>query len=902
MQQKKNFFPLTNFLCFHLPSRASLLLPSNLCGSDDITALLMLRPVIQGARWYQHVARSSSPAKSPLFRRRPFSAVAARSIDFGGPNDKVRFFEQETPQSRKRRRIDPEAEDAAEKEEVERGLSQLDHELESLKEGPFGPNSPFIRSLPEHERAIALKALRKQEAEDGDDEPTSLDKVFDQELDDVLKEEFEGLAMEEENWYKQEDGDESPIVRQPYEVILEDSERSAYVEKFNTSLKRFASDNSSEHARQDLWKWYRRCKQVVPRFIDSIPEEAMAMLWSSQLNAATETRATHIQILAADAISANRAITTSNILSYIKSLHQSGKTKDALDQWEAHQVGLSQRKDDLEAYWMLGVELFAADGDPQRAQDIALAFLANDRSRQPRILIPVITAWGRQPEKKAKAKAWALYLQLKALLEHDMTMEDYDQVSIGLLKAGRLDLAIAVFKDMMVTGQDPANDSTALYKAALGLVGNLQASTISEHEVNKVSLSTLTVLPRRFQNRFFYASWMKKLIGMGEVDSAAMVIELMYERGLNPDPKHLNGIIAGWLRAGNAPSREKAERLGWAMIKQRIERVSKGDSSVGDTKETPAEDQTSAVRIPKFMQRPMPPANIETFSILLLHYTRRGEDLMTDHLVENLTQARIQPNSYFMNHLLYDELRKQDIAALWSKFRSMSASVQPDLETYACLWDCGKLQYDRGRSTFLPTFPSARALYLEMITWYNQLSTRGQTVAREEFSKDLYDQIIRCFCLSRDIPGTLVALSSLRSAFGFAPDETTARLIVLQVARLAAVPSDTPKRRLRRLSTTPKSKENIAHVQRLVELLSDRKAEALNSHGLRVDSLDPHEKETYQLEIMTDLLRIVMSRADGSSPSRIEERIAAVAREMGVAGIDFGPALGDEHASLLLMR
>ncbi|KAL3475338.1 hypothetical protein BJX99DRAFT_259451 [Aspergillus californicus] len=873
----------------------------------------MLRPVVRGARWYQHVARSNNPAISPL-RPRSFSAIAPRSLNTG-PNDKIRFYEQNTRGSKERRRVDPEAEDTADREDVERGLSQLDHEIELLKEGPFGPNSPFIRGLPEKEREIALEALRKQEAEDGpddQDESFNLDEIFDEELDEMLKEEFEGMAKEEERWMDNHENEPKEVIREPYEVILQDSEHSAYVDRFNACLKRFANDNTNERVRQDLWKWYRRSKYVIPRFIDSIPEEAMALLWSSQLNGgSTPSRAAHIQILAADTITAGKTITTSNILSYISSLQQLGKIKEALDQWEAHQVGLSQRKEDLEAYWRLGVQLFAADDDPQRAQDIALAFLATDKSRKPHILIPVITAWGRKPGKEAQVKAWALYLQLKALLENAMAMEDYDQVSIGFLKAGRLNLAIAVFKDMMVTGQDPANDSTALYQAALGLVGNLQASTISEREVNKISLSTLTVLPRRFENRFFYASWMKKLIGMGEVDSAAMVIELMYERGVKPDPKHLNGLIAGWLRVGSAPEREKAERLGWAMIKQRIDRLSQAYAKT--IVPQISERVSSDTRIPKFMERPMPSANIETFSILLLHYTRRGEEELTNDLVQSLDQARIQPNSYFMNHLLYAELRKQDIGALWRKFKAVSASVQPDLETYACLWDCGKLQYDRSRTSFLADFPSARILHAEMITWYNNLSKRGQTIAHDEFSKDFYDQIIRCFCLSRDLPGTLVALSSLRKTFGFAPDEATARLIVLQIARLASVPSNTPKRRLRRFSSTPKSKENLAHVQHLVELLSERKATALENRGLNVDSLDTHETETYQLEIMTDLLRIVMGRAGTSSnpnpnqhqnppnPSRLEEELVLVAREMGVAGIDLGPKLGNEDASLLLL-
>ncbi|KAL2869956.1 pentatricopeptide repeat protein [Aspergillus lucknowensis] len=865
----------------------------------------MLRPVVRGARWYQHVARSG-PSNSLSSFPRAFSAVAARSLNYGGPKDKITFYEQDTLKSKQRRKIDPEAEDKAEKEEVERELSQLDRELEILKEGPFGPNSPFIQGLPEKERAIALEALRKQEAEDGEDgedEAVSLDQVFDEELDEMLKEEFEGLAKEEENWMENKNDDlQEPAERQPYEVILADSEHSAYVDRFNQCLKRAAHDVAHERTAQELWKWYRRCKQVIPRFIDSIPEPALELLWSSQTNGVSESsRAAHIQVLAEDAVSVGRPLSTSQTLSYIDSLQQSGKTKYALDQWELHHAGLSQRKDDLEAYWMLGVKLFAVEGDPQRAQDIALAFLANDRSRQPRILIPVITAWGKQPGKESEVKSWALYLQLKALLQHEMTMEDYDQISIELLKAGRLNLAIAVFKDMMITGQDPANDSTALYKAALGLVGSLQTSSISEQEVNKVSLSTLTVLPHRFQNRFFYASWMKKLIGMGEVDSAAMVIELMYERGVKPDPKHLNGLIAGWLRVGSGPAREKAERLGWAMIKERIDRISQAESKVA----FPPQGQASGARIPKFMQRPTPPANIETFSILLLHYARRSNDAAIEHLVKCLTDARIQPNSYFMNHLLYAELRKQDISALWNKFKAMSSSVQPDLETYACLWDCGKLQYDLSRTASITDFPSARGLFAGMIFWYSTLSTRGKSTAQEEFSKDLYDQIIRCFCLSRDLPGTLVALSSLRATFGFSPDETTARLIILQVARLASVPSGTPKRRLRRLSSTPRSKENISHVQRLVELLSEQKASALESRGLNPDSLDPHEKESYQLEIMTDLLRIVMTRATSDpnpDPDRVEKQIVAVAEEMGVSGVHLGPKLGDVEASLVLAR
>jgi pentatricopeptide repeat protein len=862
----------------------------------------MLRQAARGARWYQYVAHKS-PSITSSSRLRAFSVLAPQLLHYGGKEDKIRFYEQDTRGSKIRREIDPEAEDRAAKEEVESELSQLDKELEDLREGPYGPNSAFMRELPEHERKIALEALQKHAEETGEtDDDLGLDKVFDEELDNMLREEFEGMAMEEENWLSEaeEEGSmEAPALRQPYEVTLNDAETHPYIDRLNECLRRLANDHSDERAKQELWKWYRRCRQVIPNFLQSIPEEALPIMWESQANGESTraSRATRLQALAEDTVSAGRSLPTPHALLYIQSLQESGKINLALDQWEACQTSLSQNKGDLEAYWKLGVQLFAAADDPQRAQDIALAFLANDKSREPRILLPVITAWGRQPGKEAEVKAWALYLQLKALLESKMTMEDYDFVSIGLLKAGKLNLAIAVFKDMMVTAQDPANDSTALYKAALGLVDNLQMSSIREQDVNKISLSTLTVLPRRFQNRFFYASWMKKLIGMGEVDSAAMVIELMYERGVRPDSKHLNGILAAWLREGNAIARAKAEQLGWAMIQQRIDLVWSRIASPEKSPQLQIRQETDGARIPKFMQRQVPSANIETFSIFLLHYTRRGDDDMVKYLVKCLGDAQIRPNCYFMNHLLYAELRKQDIRSVWDKFKAMSVSIKPDLETYACLWDCGKLQYDRGRTAFDAGFPSARCLFAEMMKWYSQLTPRGKSTAQEEFSKELYDQIIRCFCLSKDLPGTLVALYSLRAAFGYSPDEVTARLIILQVARMAGVPADTPKRRLRRLSTTPRSKENIAQVNRLVEILSERKAAGLQARGLSPDQLEPQEKQQYQLEIMSDLLRVVIART-ATAPGQIEDQIAKVAVEMGVSDIDLGSSLDDD--SLLL--
>ena len=123
----------------------------------------MLRQAVRGARWYY-------VAHNPSFPQRTFHAITARRLDYGGPNDKVTFYEQDTRGSRTRRKIDPEREDNEERKDVEQELMKLQEELKELEKGPFTPDGPFIQSLPENDRKIALEALRKYDEQQGPSE------------------------------------------------------------------------------------------------------------------------------------------------------------------------------------------------------------------------------------------------------------------------------------------------------------------------------------------------------------------------------------------------------------------------------------------------------------------------------------------------------------------------------------------------------------------------------------------------------------------------------------------------------------------------------------------------------------------------------------------------------------
>ncbi|EED16019.1 pentatricopeptide repeat protein [Talaromyces stipitatus ATCC 10500] len=855
----------------------------------------MLRQVIQGAGRLQYQAGSFkfSIAKTPILFC-SFSTTASQAIRYGGPNDKIRIFEQPSRTSSKRVEIDPDAEATDERKELEIQLAKLDKELVELSKGPFDPDGPFIQSLPEKERIAALEVIRKFEAEHGPmSDETSLEQIFDKDLDDMIKKEFEQMAKEEEDIYDMSKPAESDSAGRGGDL----SSMHPYELRFRKQLELHV-DSSEKANAQELWRWYQRCKDAIPSFLPTLEQEIYQLLWNIQLQGQVSptTRMTHIRTLVEDLNTAGKALLPNQVLEYINVLHEGGDTENALQLWEESQAIVSQGEGDINAYWSTGVRLFAAHGDPQRAQDIAFAFLASGGSRNARILIPIATAWTKQTSSQAATKAWAIYLQLKTLLGTDMKMEDYDALSTAFLNDGKVNLALAVFKDMMITGKDPANDSTAIFQRAIGLKGPLRRSNIKEEVVNKISLSALTFLPRRLQSKFFYASWMKKLIGMGDVDSAAAVVELMFERGVKPDAIHLNGIIGGWLRNGSATSRDKAEQLGWSMIQHRIDTVwSRIQHSEESTKPSVPELPGDR-RVPSFLKRTLPPANIETFSILLLHYTRRGDDDMVKYLNKCLGDAQIRPNSYYMNHLLYAELRKQHIHSLWEKFQLLTRQVAPDLETFACLWDCGKLQYDRFRTAYDTQFPTVRQLFTLMMRWYSTLDARKQKITQEEFSKELYDQITLCFCLSKDLCGTLVALYVMRDLFNLYPDENTARMLVLQIARIANniniddknhPPGTSRRSRVRarrRLSTTPQSKENIEQIRDILATLQTRKASVLQARGIDVQSLSDQERKQYQLEILSELLISVIERTvvPAGSDRDVRARIVAAMEEMGV--------------------
>ncbi len=655
------------------------------------------------------------------------------------------------------------------------------------------------------------------------------------------------------------------------------------LKRLNKSLHDALEGTYDPDVRRELWRYYCRSKQSIPSLLEHIPSKAWDVLWKSQSfeSPTNPDRLDHLLSLCQDMASAGIVPTQKQKLVQIEARFVRGKPQEALEEWERLEWSDESTRS---AYLELGIRMKAAAGEPEAAKVLLEELLGDQKGRNARLILPVISAYNKTKTPTGHRQAFSLYLRLRKELGAEIIVPDYDTVSLSFLEAKQEALAMTVFRDMMLTGTDKAEEFNNLYIQAFKA---LQEEGKSAADVNAVSLEALTVLPRRFQNKYFYAKWLKKLIGMGEADAAAQVIELMYERGQKPDATHVNGIIGAWLRTGSAKDRERAEQMAWSMIQQRLEfawrrrAANRGDElppkpSIETTEE--------GVRIPRFLQRPVPPATIETFSILVLHYLRRemyGHVRLLRHM---LGPAEIRMNSYFMNHLLYADLRSHQHRSAWLKFQELRRSVPVDMETYICLWDCMKVHVDRTKNANLQGFPEPRRLFAYMNSWLANLDERTLQKAKEHFTDDAYEQVVRCFCLSLDLQGTLVALHALKKLFGMNPDEDVVRLLVLQVSRLDS--AGVRSIRQRRAMRSDQNSRNVAKAAKVLDMVAAQRRAASMREGVDTGQLQGPERDEENLNLVSEFIRVVLVRT--SARDGIEESIEQAKVEMGVTDVTTG--------------
>ncbi len=811
----------------------------------------------------------------------------------------VREYDQDGSDSSTRRPTELEAEQAdPEEEDIRAQIKRLEDELNLMKQGPFGPNSEFMQSLPKDERAQLLKALEAEGSQSEIEKLLEEDDEVEYIGDELGEGETENGVYGEEEEDVEEEGEDN-VVEEPLAVTLRfPSQHKKYVKEFNDALLLAQNEIHRFSYHLDLWKWYLRCQQHIPSFSHFVDEDVWDFLWNSQT--VYFPRPKQIVMLAKDMLSAGIKLDVPQTLDYIDALHMTGDTVTAIQAWEDTKHDVRPHDEAAGRFWASGITIYAAVGRPRKAQDIASnAYKSGALGVE--AWIPVIQSWANSKKASAGSSLWACYLRLKQqhsemaakdrmAPSHRLPTQILGQISSALLNSGRQDMAISVFKDILASDANEQFDSAQVYANTLNRLQGVDKVEVSESIINRIGLAALTSFPGRFKNKFFFGAWIKWLIGEGKVNDAALVVELMQEYGIRPDAKHLNGVVGAWLREGSSSARDRAEQMAWAMIHARIAQVKSRTlpSSSSTTVVNEQNPYSNFPRLPRFLQRNVPPATIETFSVLLQRYTRLSDVTKSEHLTDIMTgPAQIKPNAFILNHWMYLSLRTQNLPAMWQRYTAVKRDIEPDLETFAVLWEGCKKNLDRATSTRTSEYPTPRQLARETKMWFDGLSPQKQLDAKEGTTEGLYEEIVRSFCLYSDIPGTFVALRLLQSMFDMYPHDDISRMILMAVARM--YPSHSPlaskSRRAairRRDSSYRSALGNLAGVMQGIADAKASEAIAQGASGEEVEDTESVIAANVRLQTIQVFLAMVLRRRTHASSGHLGNELAIAGRALGV--------------------
>ncbi|KAG8623286.1 hypothetical protein KVT40_008262 [Elsinoe batatas] len=697
--------------------------------------------------------------------------------------------------------------------------------------------------------------------------------------EDKRKEVSKALADERARRRQQE---RSLQIRSPSQQVAE-----PVLKQLQTQLRRAAEGSQPEKTRVDLWKSFQAAKRAVAGLNARIPAEAWHVLWRSaaEPGPANIHREERLLELAKGMGDAGVVLLPEEAEAKYEAMVMQGQSEEAILQWKReYKVTDGKSRSNLEH----GIKLYAAVGDIRKGFRVARQYLQEIPQANARALHPLIHA---SIETGNDHMAYTLYLLLRDRLGSSMEMRDYDLVVARFLTDNKKDLALAVFRDMMLQGTKAVEkqritveEEKKMKEGVMRRLDALHGQSITSQEINDVSLRALADLPTRWQNKFFFGSWIKKLIGMSDLTGAMKVVELMYQRGLTPDATHVNGIIGGLMRSKDAEYERRGQAIGWAMIYRRVayiaSRTGRDLHMLQDFGQVPAENALVPHQVPLDLSRPVPQANIETFNVLGLHYLLTSQWSHLRHLRRMLKPGEIRMGSFFMNHLLYMQLYNNGPSAIWNDFAHHTKTTAPDMESFNALWHAQQEVTNPLKRVERDTFPVPRTLFKVMLDWRATVPERLATRAVESFSAEIYARIVTVFCNEKDFPALVVAMQAILKHFGVAPDAEVAGVIVTGLGNVYQAETATVRGRKGRIQMRRREGKADA-VEKVLEALRERRVQALERDGVVLEDMDEKAQKEENVGLLVALVKSILGRIQGDDAA-VEEAVDVAAKEMGL--------------------
>ncbi|KAH0024474.1 hypothetical protein KCU78_g5067, partial [Aureobasidium melanogenum] len=669
------------------------------------------------------------------------------------------------------------------------------------------------------------------------------------------------------------------------------------LKKFNTSLREAALNPSLVSKRKDLWRWYGRARYSIPALSSMIPKKAWQLLWDIQSveSPTNPERLNHMEQLLRDMATVDIEIMPDQPLVLIETLLSLEKFEQAMGSWQHTYDATLNPSENLLA---LGVRIFSQNNRLEKAQAIMMQLFERYPKHDPRIIVPILTADLRAGKDEL---AFGCYVLMSEKLGEDMNMEDYDVVSLTFLEYDKKDYALAVFRDMMLRGPNKeiseeflgASGQNEAYERVYERMERLTEGLQDPAEVNAISLKALSAVPVPWQNKFFFGSWLKKLLGMRQLEAATKVVELMYERGIEPDAKHINGLIGGFFHSGVRELQDRGEQMAWKMIQRRLEATYKRRCEKRGEKveEVPSiRDTEDGVELPAHLKRPVPIGTIETYNVLALHYSIKEKWALIHHLDRMRRPAEFKMDTSFFNHYLNMIFNTyHDEQKLWQKFLTEAKHVSPDIETYNILWTA-QLEHLNPRmnkeSKATKGYPTPRQLFGLMTSWFHGKSLLHRSQIMKEFTPTVHTKIISSFCLNKDFAGCLVALHGIARMYKEFPDPELARIVLIAVANMSE-PQPLTIRARRGRQQIPASTVRLKNTSKVMASLAQKRAEAAAENGIDITKLSVEARKEEALNLLSEFIRLVLVRVHGNADVA-EDSIRQAAMAMQLADIETG--------------
>jgi pentatricopeptide repeat protein len=585
----------------------------------------------------------------------------------------------------------------------------------------------------------------------------------------------------------------------------------------------------------DCWKYYSAARKTLSTAWQNVPQKVWNFLWMvlswEGEGVENPNRMQHLYILAKDMQAAGVPLRDSQQLLAIEAMFIEGWEEEAIDAWKKGVVTLGSKPETFTDYWELGVRMCSLHGDTERAQRAAETLLKSSQPPNARILIPIIRAQAAQ--EATVDQAWESYQHMRTLLGESITIEDYDEVIAIFLTSENVEYALQAFVDMM-------------FSRAIDIRGK-------------------TRLPLTVGNHFFIGKWLKRLIGVGDLEGAYKVVVYVQSKGITPSPIQLNGLIGAWIRSGSAENLEKAETLAWSMIRTRLDYVKQRHDTVKFYDPYSPSVTEGGEGEPKLICQTR--ATAETFSLLAENYCSRRLHGRLQELFEVLKQAEIGPTSFLMNQLVrsYSQNGEADEAVNLYQTMTKGQHIRPDGHTFLTLFNSLSVNrlVQRDPDLSRKDIAAARQFFRDMVEAEWTFDT-----------PDIFAQLPRTILFSllkaKDFRGTIVAARAMRELFAFHPPQA----LLIELASGAGSLQVKTKRNM----------ERLVGGRRTIEMLMKKHRMELIKGGHPGIEMTEEEKIN-ELHDVLEKLVLLKAGAQNAPRDEVEPLLEEAAQEMGVYDI-----------------